>query len=132
MFIGRHFGKRKPQWNFFINNYESFKYSSSSELIKLIMIGFIFQAILFAPIVYWIFQNYAIIENYLPQHLNLNENIQFEKKWIVFLIIAMLGTQSIWNFFIWRTVNSQRHTNNINHHDMTVLPSEAVDQRRAS
>jgi len=131
MFIGRHFGKRKPQWNFFINNYENFKYSSSSELIKLIVIGFIFQAILFAPIVYWIFQNYAIIENYLPQHLNLNENIQFEKKWIVFLILAMLSTQSIWNFFIWKTVNSQRNTT-INHHEMTVLPAEAVDQRRAS
>lgn len=131
MFIGRHFGKRKPQWNFFINNYENFKYSSSSELIKLIAIGFIFQAILFAPIVYWIFQNYAIIENYLPQHLNLNENIQFEKKWIVFLILAMLSTQSIWNFFIWKTVHSQR-SSSISHHEMTVLPGEAVDQRRAS
>jgi hypothetical protein len=131
MFIGRHFGKRKPQWNFFINNYENFKYSSSSELIKLVVIGFIFQAILFAPIVYWIFQNYAIIENYLPQHLNLNENIQFEKKWIVFLILAMLSTQSIWNFFIWKTVNNQR-SSRINHHEMTVLPDEAVDQRRAS
>ena len=68
MFIGKHFGKRKPQWNFFITNYENFKYSESSKLFKLILFGFIFQIVLFSPIVYWIFQNYAIIESFLPQH----------------------------------------------------------------
>ena len=74
MLIGQHFGKRKPQWNFFIKSYESFKYSPSARLAKIMTLSLIVQMILFTPVIFWIYQNYAIIESRLPAHLNFNEN----------------------------------------------------------
>lgn len=134
MFIGKHFGKRKPQWNFFITNYENFKYSESSKLFKLILFGFIFQIVLFSPIVYWIFQNYAIIESFLPQHLNLSENIQFEKKWIVFLIAIMTAVQAAWSYFIWKSMLTTQSPMSLIKPSLvtTASPDEAAAQRHAS
>ena len=134
MLIGNHFGKRKPQWNFFIKSYESFKYSSSAQLIKLIGISFIVQTILYSPVVFWIFQNYAIIESRLPTHLNLDENIQFEKKWIVFLILGMSLIQNFWNYYIWKNfIKNERYEFQDPLSPLkSVSPDEVDFQRRAS
>ena len=88
MLIGNHFGKRKPEWNFFIKSYESFKYGWSLRLMKILTISMLTQVILLSPVIYWIYQNYAVIEKLLPVQYNLQENIQFEKKWIVFLVFG--------------------------------------------
>lgn len=110
MLIGHHFGKRKPQWNFFIRSYERFKFSTSAPLARLVILSFIVQTVLFIPVIYWIYQNYAIIENVLPARLNLQENIQFEKKWIVFLILGISMVQSFWNYYIWKIfIRSERY-----------------------
>ncbi len=108
MLIGNHFGKRKPQWNFFIKKYETFKYGVSLQLIKMMSVGLLIQTVLMAPVVYWIYQNYSIIEQNLPPQYHLQENIQFEKKWIAFLILGSVIAQSSWNYLIWRNfVNSK-------------------------
>lgn len=134
MLIGHHFGKRKPQWNFFIKNYERFKFSTSAPLARLVLISFVVQILLYLPVLYWIYQNYAIIEKILPHHLNLEENIQFEKKWIVFLIFGMSMVQAFWNFYIWKTfIRSERYlfSETINR-ESSVSHDEADYQRRAS
>ncbi|MBC7741106.1 MAG: hypothetical protein H7061_02835 [Bdellovibrionaceae bacterium] len=102
MLIGNHFGKRKPQWNFFIKKYESFKYSMSLQLVKMVAMGLAVQGVILSPVIYWIYQNYSIIEKNLPAHFNLQDNIQFEKKWIAFLILGSLAAQGTWNFLIWK------------------------------
>jgi hypothetical protein len=134
MLIGNHFGKRKPQWNFFIKSYESFKYSSAASLVKLLSLGLIIQTLLFSPIIYWIYQNYAIIESRLPANLNLEENIQFEKKWIIFLFFGMSLLQSFWNYYIWK--NLIKNDRNDFQQPLSPLKSVSLDevdyQHRAS
>jgi hypothetical protein len=103
MLIGHHFGKRKPQWNFFIKSYERFKYGDSSKLIKMILTSLAMQFVLILPIIYWIHQNYSIIETRIPVYLDLHENIQFEKKWIIFLILGIFTIQGFWNYYIVKT-----------------------------
>lgn len=103
MLIGHHFGKRKPQWNFFIKSYERFKYGDSSKLIKMILTSLAMQFVLILPIIYWIHQNYSIIESRIPAYLDLHENIQFEKKWILFLILGIFTIQGFWNYYIVKT-----------------------------
>lgn len=134
MLIGNHFGKRKPQWNFFIKKYERFKFSTSAPLARLVILSFIVQSVLFTPVVFWIYQNYSIIEKILPVSLNLHENIQFEKKWIVFLMIGISLVQSFWNYYIWKTfIRNERHPfpETINREN-SASPAEADYQRRAS
>ena len=134
MLIGHHFGKRKPQWNFFIKSYERFKFSTSAPLAKLVIVSFLIQTLLYSPVVFWIYQNYAIIEKALPAHLNLDENIQFEKKWIVFLILGMSLIQNFWNFYVWKNfVKSERYPFQETINPATsALPDEVDYQRRAS
>lgn len=134
MLIGHHFGKRKPQWNFFIRSYERFKFSTSAPLARLVIFSFMVQMIFYAPVVYWIYQNYAIIEKILPAHLNLEENIQFEKKWIVFLMLGMSLAQGFWNYYIWKIfIRNERYPfpETINRENV-VSPDEVDYQRRAS
>ena len=134
MLIGRHFGKRKPQWNFFIKSYERLKFSPTAPLFKLLAVSFVIQSVLFSPVVFWIYQNYSIIENTLPVHLNLQENIQFEKKWIVFLIIGMSLMQTFWNYYIWKNFvqnETQSFKDNVSPL-RSVSPDEADYQRRVS
>jgi hypothetical protein len=134
MLIGHHFGKRKPQWNFFIRSYERFKFSTSAPLARLVIFSFIVQMAFYFPVIYWIYQNYAIIEKVLPAHLNLQENIQFEKKWIVFLMLGMTLIQSFWNFYIWKVfIRSERYPfpEAINR-ESAASPDEVDYQRRAS
>jgi hypothetical protein len=134
MLIGNHFGKRKPQWNFFIKSYENFKYSASAQLVKMLALSLIVQTILFTPVIFWIYQNYAIIESLLPAHLNLDENIQFEKKWIVFLIFGMSLFQCFWNYTIWKAFikNDNFEFQNSLSPVKPVSLDEADYQRRAS
>ncbi len=134
MHIGHHFGKRKPQWNFFIRSYENFKFSPAAPLAKLLIVSFLIQLLLFSPVVYWIYQNYAIIEMTLPAHLNFQENIQFEKKWIVFLILGMSLMQTFWNFYIWKNFIKSENQSSLQptHSLRSVSPDEVDYQRRAS
>jgi hypothetical protein len=134
MLIGNHFGKRKPQWNFFIKSYEDFKYSWSLRLIKLISLGLAAQVVILSPVIYWIYQNYAIIETHVPIRYNLRENIQFEKKWILFLIVGTTITQAVFNFFMWRSFmkNTPAHQQVIPTNGKLVLLDEADYQRHAS
>lgn len=134
MLIGNHFGKRKPQWNFFIKTYEKFKFSTSAPLARLVIISFFVQTLFYSPVVFWIFQNYSIIEKSLPIHLNLDENIQFEKKWIVFLILGMSLMQSFWNFYIWKTFvkNETYSYPRPSSFENSALPDEVDYRRRAS
>ncbi len=134
MLIGNHFGKRKPQWNFFIKSYESFKYSWSLRLIKLMSLGFLAQVVILSPVIFWIYQNYAIIEKHVPIHFNLRENIQFEKKWILFLIIGTSITQAVFNYFMWRAFirNGQPNQQSAVASGKLALLDEADYQRHAS
>ncbi len=106
MLIGNHFGKRKPQWNFFIKSYESFKYSWSLRLVKILSLGLAAQLVFLSPLVYWIYQNYAFIEKFVPTSYKLHENLQFEKKWILFLIVGATLAQGLFNFFLWKKMLS--------------------------
>ncbi|MBC7421713.1 MAG: hypothetical protein H7328_13370 [Bdellovibrio sp.] len=133
MLIGNHFGKRKPQWNFFIRSYESFKYGWSFRLIKILCFGLMAQIVLLLPVIYWIYQNYALIEMSLPAQYHLQENIQFEKKWIVFLIIGTAISQGLFNFFLWKTF-LKRSSDGMEFltNAKPVLRDEVDYQRRAS
>lgn len=134
MLIGHHFGKRKPQWNFFIRSYERFKFSTSAPLVRLVAFSFLVQMAFYTPVIYWIYQNYAIIEKVLPAHLNLQENIQFEKKWIVFLMFGMTLIQGFWNYYLWKVfIRSERYhlPEDINL-ESVASPDEVDYRRRAS
>ncbi len=97
-------------------------------------ISFLVQTLLFAPVIFWIYQNYAIIESRLPAHLNFDENIQFEKKWIVFLILGMSLIQSFWNYYIWKNfIKNERYEFQDPLSPLKSASPDEVDyQRRAS
>lgn len=53
-----------------------------------------------SPVIYWLFQNYHLTEVIIQQKLNLKENMQFEKKWMIFLMLSMMIAQSTAVVFI--------------------------------
>ena len=132
MKIGHHFGKRKPRWNFFTQQYQNLMDSPSQIVFKLILISVAMQLIFFLPVLYWVFQNYAIIQNLIPLNFNITENLEFEKKWIVFIILASTVAASLWNAFLWLHIYKQIQSKNYNFNDQTLSHDEAVDQRLAS
>ncbi len=132
MKIGHHFGKRKPRWNFFTDQYQNLVDSSSNLIVKLLLSSIVIQLLFFVPVIYWIFQNYNIIQTLVPARFNMSENLDFEKKWIVFLVLSSAVVASVWNAYLWLYVyknimTKQRYTN-----DLISLPDEADDQRLAS
>lgn len=101
MIIGNHFGKHKPEWNFFTTQYQRLMDSSSKSLIKIVIVSFAVQFVFFIPVLYWIFQNYQVLQTLIPQSYNLSVNFEFEKKWILFLVISSVIASSVWNAIIW-------------------------------
>ncbi|MFZ3228590.1 MAG: hypothetical protein WA160_00170 [Pseudobdellovibrio sp.] len=101
MIIGNHFGKHKPEWNFFTSQYQILLDSSSRALIKIILLSIGIQLLFFIPVLYWIFQNYQILQTLIPHKFDFSDNFEFEKKWIVFLVLSSIVASSVWNAFIW-------------------------------
>lgn len=133
MLIGNHFGKRTPRWNFFTKSYESFKYGWSLKIIKVLILSLITQLVLLSPVIYWIYQNYGLIENLIPAQYNLHENIQFEKKWILFLMGGTLVSQGLFNFYLWKTLFKNWPENGpLSFSERPASPGEVDYQRRAS
>ncbi len=134
MKIGHHFGKRKPRWNFFTEKYQSLIDSSSSLVFKIFMITVAVQVVFFLPALYWIFQNYEIIQNHIPTTFNMNENIEFEKRWIVFLVISSTLFTSVLNAFLWLIVyrSQSQRSENFAIHDLALSPDVIDDQHLAS
>lgn len=97
MIIGSHFGKHKPDWNFFLEKQRLLK-DKYGLTIKFAFINFIVQAVLLFPILYWSLQNYAFFEQHVPAMYKLKYYITNEKMWIVFLYIVTLFTSSLVNF----------------------------------
>ena len=97
MKIGHQFGKRKPRWDFFTGQYHSLVESSSHIIVKLLLASVLMQLVFFVPVFYWIFQNYHIIQTLVPVHFDMAQNLEFEKKWIVFLVVASSLVASCWN-----------------------------------
>ena len=132
MKIGHHFGKRKPRWNFFTQQYQNLMDSPSQIIFKLILISVVMQLIFFLPVLYWVFQNYTIIQNLIPLSFNVSENLDFEKKWIVFIVLVSTVAASLWNAFLWLYIYKKIRTENYSISDQTLSHDEAVDQRLAS
>ena len=132
MKIGHHFGKRKPRWNFFTDKYQNLMDSTSHLIFKLILFSMAMQLIFFLPVLYWIFQNYGIIQTLIPLNFNITENLEFEKKWIVFIILASTVAASFWNAFLWLHIYKQAQLKNIAFNVQTSSRDEVVDQRLAS
>lgn len=132
MKLGHHFGKRKPRWNFFTDQYQSLVDSSSFIVLKLLAASFVLQILFFLPTLYWIFQNYDIIQTHLPAHFNMTENIEFEKKWIVFLVLISTAMASLWNAFLWLFVYRFSRERGQFNRDSAGSHDEAADQHLAS
>ncbi|OFZ31581.1 MAG: hypothetical protein A2622_03085 [Bdellovibrionales bacterium RIFCSPHIGHO2_01_FULL_40_29] len=132
MKIGHHFGKRKPRWNFFTDQYQSLVDSSSLIIVKLLLVSLGLQVLFFLPVLYWVFQNYAIIQTHIPAHFNMSENIEFEKKWIVFLILSSTVVATFWNAFLWLYVYKKTQFQSALNRDHALSHGEAVDQRLVS
>ena len=134
--MGYPFGKPNHSLKHFLNRkLELFRSSPSYNLYRLISFCLLTQFVLFIPIVYWIFQNYSIIEKALPANLNLVENIHYEKSWIVFLIVSMGVVQAGWNMYIWKLfLKNQLQQNKMPQIkiDRSASPDEADYPRRAS
>lgn len=101
MIIGHHFRKHKPEWNFFTTYYQSLLDSSSRTFFKILILSFAVQVLFFIPVLYWIFQNYQVLQTLIPKSYDLGVNLEFEKKWIVFLVLTSATVSSLWNAFIW-------------------------------
>lgn len=101
MIIGHHFKKHKPEWNFFTTYYQSLVDNSSRTILKILLASFGVQMLFFIPVLYWIFQNYSVLQTLIPKSYDLGVNLEFEKKWILFLVFASAAVSSIWNAFIW-------------------------------
>lgn len=132
MQIGNHFGKRKPSWNFFTEQYHHLLDSTSNLIVKLLLVSMAVQLLFFAPIVYWIFQNYNLIQTLVPTQFNMQENFDFEKKWIVFLIVTCVAATSLWNAFLWLYVFRKNVSRRPEFNDPSLSPGEPADQRLAS
>ena len=132
MKIGHHFGKRKPRWNFFTQHYQTLVDSSSTAVFKLFTISVAAQIVFFLPVLYWIFQNYEIIQNHIPISFNMMENIEFEKKWITFLVLVSAIFASGLNAFLWLIVYKTGRTGGTVIHDLSSSHAEVVDQHLAS
>lgn len=132
MKIGHHFGKRKPRWNFFTQHFHTLVDSSSTVVVKLFTISVMAQLVFFLPVLYWIFQNYEIIQNHIPISFNLSENIEFEKKWITFLVLVSAVFASFLNAFLWLIVYKKSRTEGAVIHDLSSSHVAADDQHLAS
>jgi hypothetical protein len=134
MIIGHHFRKHKPEWNFFTNYYQSLIDNSTSTIFKLLILSFGVQILFFIPVMYWIFQNYEVLQTLIPKAYDLGVNLEFEKKWIVFLILTSVAVSSAWNAFIWfnfykfKALAEQQARIN----DQTASRDEAADLRLVS
>lgn len=132
MKIGHQFGKRKPRWDFFTDQYQNLVESSSHIIVKLLLASVLMQLIFFVPVFYWIFQNYHIIQTLVPVHFDIAENLEFEKKWIVFLVVASSLVASCWNAYLWLFLYRNITRNQVAATGPVLLHDEAVDQRLAS
>ena len=132
MKIGHHFGKRKPRWNFFTEQYQSLVDSPSTAVFIIFTVSVAAQVMFFLPALYWIFQNYDIIQTHIPITFNMVENIEFEKKWIVFLIFSSALFASVLNAFLWLFVYKKARAENAAIHDLSSSHDEADDQHLAS
>ena len=132
MKIGHHFGKRKPNWNFFTDQYQSLVDSSSGLVLKIFAASVAVQLVFLLPALYWIFQNYNIIQSLMPISFNLNENIEFEKNWIVFLALVSTVVTSLVNAYLWLYVYKVNSSSHGIIRDHAALHAEAVDQHLAS
>ena len=132
MKIGHHFGKRKPRWDFFTNQYQTLVDSSSNLVVKLLLASVVMQLLFFVPVFYWIFQNYHIIQTLVPVHFDIAENLEFEKKWIIFLVVTCSLVASCWNAFLWLYVYRAALQSQAAATGLVLLRDEAVDQRLAS
>lgn len=94
MRIGQHFGKRKHMWDYLNSRYVYFSEIDFDLNVRLFSYSFLLQCLFMSPVVYWLFQNYSLAETIIQHKLSLKENMQFEKKWMVFLLISMTLTQS--------------------------------------
>lgn len=132
MKIGHHFGKRKPRWNFFTDQYQSLVDNSSTLIFKVFAVSIFAQIVFLLPALYWIFQNYSIIQTLMPASFNMNENIEFEKKWIVFLALASTFATSLVNAYLWLYVYKINSKSYPVIRDHVVSHDEAVDRHLAS
>lgn len=124
MIIGHHFRKHKPEWNFFTTYYQRLFDSSSRTVLKILLMSFTVQMLFFIPVLYWIFQNYNVLTTLIPKSYDLTVNLEFEKKWILFLVFASVAVSSVWNAFIWFHFYKFRAMAR----EMTNGPSESRDE----
>lgn len=132
MIFGHHFRKHKPEWNFFTTYYQSLVDRSTHTIFKLLLLSFAVQIVFFIPVLYWIFQNYQVLQTLIPKSYDLNVNLEFEKKWILFLVFSSVVVSSIWNAFIWYNFYKMKAAAQKIATDSSESPAEAVDLRLVS
>lgn len=100
MQVGRHFGKRKPQWNFFYKYSIHYFNSINNVLVKLSLTFTVLQTLILSPVIYWTIENYTLFEKTIPVQTQLIENIQAERKWIVLLFSFFILISFVLNFVL--------------------------------
>lgn len=128
MQIGSHFGKRKPRWDFFSTHATPYLEMIQFKIIKYALLSTSVQMIVFFPIVYWTMENYDLFLQLIPVSTKLTENLQDEKKWILFLYFSSGIAMTVVNIFFYSRILQKSETNL----DMNASSVEALDQRRAS
>lgn len=133
MLIGHHFRKYKPEWNFFANYYHRLLDSSARTVLKILFLSCAVQIVFFIPVLYWIFQNYNVLTTLIPKSYDLGVNLDFEKKWILFLVFTSVAVSSVWNAFIWFNFYKYRAiAKQIANGDPSESRDEAADLRLVS
>ena len=132
MIIGHNFKKHKTEWNFFTTYYQSLVDNSSRTIFKILLASFGVQMLFFVPVLYWIFQNYSVLQTLVPKSYDLAVNLEFEKKLIIFLVFASAAVSSIWNAFIWFNFYKFKASAQKISNGQTASRDEADDLRLAS
>lgn len=98
MQLGHHFGKRKPRWNAFHEQFRIYFQSLENTILKSSLIMSIVQFLILAPLLYWTLENYSLFEQFIPNKTHLKENILGEKHWILFLFAASFALSVFTNY----------------------------------
>lgn len=132
MQIGLHFGKRKPRWNFFLEQHQNLTERHGATL-KYALFGVFLQTLVLSPLLYWSIQNYSFFENNIPLTYNLRAYLESERNWIILLFAVCTVLTGVVNFFLFSrvlstpTVKAKAATNVIE-----LSPGAAADQRHVS
>jgi hypothetical protein len=137
MQLGHHFGKRKPSWNMFHERTRLYFQSLDNTILKFSFLISTIQFVVLMPLLFWTLENYTLFEHIIPINTNLKDNIDSEKKWILFLfglsyIISVFINFQTLKIILQKKETEMQKTNSVDFIDRTFSSDAAADQRHAS